>query len=81
MTYQEALQRIKDAVDAGKDVRESDVYRIYKDSAGQYVVVCDLNCYTTLLHGRPGTEYEHAPNVWVAKVTIDGQPLLENTND
>ena len=57
------IQEIKDAVDAGKNVKcDSNAYNVIKDRVGQYLIVCLINDYTIALHGLAGTKYENVLN-------------------
>ena len=60
-----SIPAIKEAVDAGKDVRAgNDNYRVIKDSIGQYLIHFTGTPENWIgLHVREGTDYEHRLNM------------------
>lgn len=57
-----SLEEIKAAVEAGKTVHwASRIYRVVKDSLGQWLILCDMNSYCIGLTWRDG-------------VTMNGKP-------
>ena len=58
------IKAIKTLVDAGETVYAgSKAYRVYKESWGEYRIICNINNNVIGLHGKAGTEYENQLNM------------------
>lgn len=63
MTELTTLQEVKDAIDAGKDVRcFNDSYKAFKDNIGQYLIEYTPNGHTVGLTGRAGSQFVNILN-------------------
>lgn len=68
------LQEIKDAVDAGHDVRWAcDRYKVTKSQGNAYYITDTINNQVIGLHGAESTEYERELNGKETEFYIKGE--------